>query len=86
LLFPQLFLAGIFIPMRNLPWYLDLLSKITPLRYAVDLARNVVYSGQPEYAKVVLEGPAINLVVVCVLTLLCLIAGTILFVRSERER
>ncbi|WP_052890320.1 ABC transporter permease [Thermogemmatispora carboxidivorans] len=86
LLFPQFFLAGIFIPMRNLPWYLDLLSKITPLRYSVDLLRNVVYSGQPEYSKVVLEGPAINLVVVCALTLLCLVVGTILFVRSERER
>lgn len=86
LLFPQFFLAGIFIPMRNLPWYLDLLSKITPLRYSVDLLRNVVYSGQPEYAKVALEGPLVNLVVVCALTLLCLVAGTILFVRSERER
>ncbi|MBX5450923.1 ABC transporter permease [Thermogemmatispora sp.] len=86
LLFPQFFLAGIFIPMRDLPWYLDLLSKITPLRYAVDLLRNVVYSGQPEYGKVVLEGPVINLAVVCALTLLCLVVGTILFVRSKRER
>nr|BBH93138.1 ABC transporter [Thermogemmatispora argillosa] len=86
LLFPQFFLSGIFIPMRDLPWYLDLLSKIIPMRYAVDLLRNVVYSGQPEYGKVVLEGPAINLVVVCALTLLCLVVGTILFVRSERER
>ncbi|RAQ97664.1 ABC transporter permease [Thermogemmatispora tikiterensis] len=86
LLFPQFFLGGVFVPIRNLPWYLDLLSKITPLRYAADLLRNVVYSGQPEYNQIVLEGPFVNLVVVCALTLLCLVVGTILFVRSERER
>ncbi|WP_376794018.1 ABC transporter permease [Thermogemmatispora sp.] len=86
LVFPQFFLAGSFAPMRNLPWYLDLLSKITPMRYAVDLLRNVVYSGQPEYGQVVLEAPWINLAIVCALTLACLIAGTLLFVRSERER
>jgi ABC-2 type transport system permease protein len=86
LLFPQFFLGGVFIPMHNLPWYLDLLSKITPLLYAADLLRSVVYSGQPEYNQIVLQEPLINLVVVCALTLLCLVVGTILFVRSERER
>ncbi len=86
LIFPQFFLAGGFIPMRNLPWYLDLLSKIMPMRYAVDLLRNVVYSGKPEYGKVVLEAPLIDLAVVCSLTLLCLVVGTLLFVRGEHKR
>jgi hypothetical protein len=29
---------------------LDILSKISPLRYAVDLTRGIFYAGQPEYA------------------------------------
>src|SRR5205823_4814606 len=34
---PQYFLAGVFNPIQRLPWYLDVLSRISPLRYAVDL-------------------------------------------------
>lgn len=86
LIFPQFFLAGVFTPIRVLPWYLDIISKLTPMRYAVDLIRGVVYAGRPEYGQAVLLHPLINLVAVAILFLIFLVAGTMLFVRSERNR
>lgn len=86
LIFPQLFLAGVFMPIRVLPWYLDIISKITPMRYAVDLVRGIIYAGKPEYDQAVLLHPLINLMAIAVLFLIFLVAGTILFVRSERNR
>ena len=47
---PQFFLAGVFNPITNLPLPLDILSKIAPMRYAVDLVRNVYYAGTPNVA------------------------------------
>jgi ABC-2 type transport system permease protein len=83
---PQLFLAGVFIPLKNLPWYLDIISKLSPLRYVIDLTRAIFYAGQPTYSQVVLENPWIDLIVSVVMFLVCFIAGTLLFVRHERNR
>jgi ABC-2 type transport system permease protein len=85
-LLPQLLLAGVFNPIQVLPWYLDLLSRVSPMRYAVDLARSVFYIGQPDYPKVVLEGPLTNLIVISGMFAVMLVVGTFLFVRGERNR
>ncbi len=82
LLFPQFFLAGIFNPIKVLPWYLAPFSLISPMRYAVDLIRDVVYVGRPEANKVVLFGPALNLGVMAVMFAGFLTLGTALFVRQ----
>ena len=47
-IFPQFFLAGVFSPIQVLPIYLDVLSRISPMRCAVDLTRNAFYRGRPE--------------------------------------
>jgi ABC-2 type transport system permease protein len=86
LLFPQFFLAGVFLPLHNLPWYLDILSKITPMRYAVDMTRGIFYAGRPEAAQVVLLHPLVNLVVIAILFTVFLCTGTFLFVRGERNK
>ncbi len=86
LMFPQFFLAGIFLPLRSLPWYLDILSKITPMRYAVDLTRGVFYAGRPEVGDVVLMHPMVNVIIIAVLFTLFLCIGTFFFVRAERNR
>jgi ABC-2 type transport system permease protein len=86
LLLPQYFLAGIFTPIRVLPIYLDVLSRVSPLRYAVDLTRSVYYAGRPEYPLVVLQGLASNAAVVAAMFAAFLVAGTALFVRNERNR
>lgn len=87
LVFPQLILAGVFNPLKGLPLYLDLASKIAPLRYAVDLTRAIYYAGQPAiYQKVVLAPPAVNLLILTAMFVVFLVAGTLLFVRSERNK
>lgn len=83
---PQILLSGVFLPISNLPWYLDLLAKITPMRYAVDLVRGTFYLGRPEYSQVVLLSPLLNLLIIGVLFVLFLSLGTTFFVRSERNR
>ena len=87
LIFPQFFLAGIFYPVHTLPWYLDILSRLSPLRYVVDFARNLFYTpGSPEYDKVVLASPAVNLAALTAMFVVFLVIGTALFVRRERNR
>ena len=86
LIFPQFFLAGIFNPIKILPWYLAPLSLISPLRYAVDLLRGILYAGTPEYDKIVLFSPATNLVVMAALFAGLMVVGTVAFVRSETSR
>jgi ABC-2 type transport system permease protein len=86
LIFPQFFLAGIFYPVRTLPLPLDILSRISPLRYAVDFARGLFYTGSREYDSVVLASPALNLTVVAAMFMIFLFVGTAFFVRRERNR
>ncbi len=86
IMLPQFFLAGVFNPIRVLPWYLDILSKVSPMRYAVDLTRGIFYAGQSDYSKVVLQGPVINLGIMTAAFLMFLVVGTFLFVRNERNR
>ncbi len=86
LLFPQFFLAGVFNPIFNLPLPILIASRIAPMTYAVDLLRSVYYWGTPEYAKVVLFSPLLDLVVVVGAGLIFLTIGTYIFVRNERNR
>lgn len=86
IMFPQFFLAGVFNPIKNLPIYLTILSRISPMTYAVDLLRGIYYAGQPEYTKVVLNSYITNLVVVAVLTTIFITIGTYLFIKNERNR
>lgn len=86
LLLPQLFLAGVFNPIKTMPWYLEVLSRLSPLRYVVDLLRDVMYTGRPEYHKVVLLDPVTNLVTIALMFATFMLAGTALFVRRETNR
>ena len=75
-----------FTPIQVLPWYLEVASRIAPLRYAVDFVRGVYYAGSPDYGQVVLQPPAANLAIIVPGFFLCLVIGTFFFVRSERNR
>ena len=86
LMVPQFFLAGVLTPIKVLPLYLDILSRISPMRYAVDLTRGSFYAGQPEYAKVVLHDPLVDLGIVALMFGLFLVVGVVLFVRSDWNR
>jgi ABC-2 type transport system permease protein len=86
IMLPQFFLAGVFIPIQALPWYLDLLSRFVPLRYAVDLLRDVYYGFEPAPVPVVLMSAPQNLAVIGVMFTVFIVVGTAQFVRSERNR
>ena len=83
---PQMFLSGAVIPINNSSGVLLILSRVMPMTYCLDLTRAVIYSGTPEYDRVVLFDPAVNFAAIAALTVVCLVAGTFFFARSEKNR
>lgn len=81
----QFFLAGIFNPIQNLPPVLFVISRISPLTYAVDLVRGIVYWGSAEYSKVVLHDPWFNLGILVSMCFVFFIIGTYIFTRAEKS-
>lgn len=86
IMLPQFFLAGVFAPVKRLPWYLEVLSRVSPMRYAVDFVRGVFYTGTPDYPHVVLASLPFNAALIAGLFLVFMAVGTALFVRQERNR
>ena len=83
---PQMFLSGAIIPISNSSGALMILSRLMPMTYCLDLARAVVYAGTPEYDSVVMFDPLMNFAAIAVLTVVCLVVGTLFFARSEKNR
>jgi ABC-2 type transport system permease protein len=85
-LLPQFFLAGVFNPIHDLPTPLAILSALSPMRYAVELTRNVLYGLQPDVAAPDVTNISLNATVMAASFLAFIAAGTVLFVRAERNR
>ena len=83
---PQMFLSGAIIPINNSSGVLMVLSRCMPMTYGLDLVRAVVYAGTPEYDSVVMFNPLINFVAILGLTVVCLLIGTFLYARTEKNR
>ncbi len=45
LMFPMMFLSGVFFPIQQMPWYMQTISKFLPLTYASDALRKVMVLG-----------------------------------------
>jgi ABC-2 type transport system permease protein len=86
IMLPQFFLAGVFNRIDRLPPFLEMLSRISPMRYAVDLTRAGYYRGSPEAGTFVLDSAALNLAVMGTLFLIFLVVGTARFVKRETDR
>lgn len=86
LVFPQLFLSGVLIPLNQSSGVLYVLSRLMPMTYCLDLARALFYSGLPEYSAVVMNPPVWNLGILACFTAVFLMVGTYCFVRSETRR
>jgi len=86
LMFPQFFLAGVFNPIKELPFILEIFSRISPMRYAVDLVRNIYYAGTPEATLTVIATAHFNIAVITTMSIVFLMVGTYLFVRNERNK
>jgi ABC-2 type transport system permease protein len=85
-IFPQIFLAGIFFPIKNLDPIMKSLSMLAPMTYAVDFVRGIFYWGTPEYNDVVLFHPLTNFAIISILFLIMITVGTYMFVKNERNR
>lgn len=83
---PQYFTSGIFNPMVNQPPLIEALSRLSPMRYAVDLVRGLFYQGSGEYRFVVLQDPPTVIATIAVAFVVFMALGTALFVRRERDR
>ena len=86
IMLPQFFLAGVINPLHDLPWFLDVLSRLSPMRYAVDLVRNAYYGFQPSAVPVEVSNAPANLAVIGAMFVVFVVAGTARFVRAERNR
>ena len=86
IMLPQFFLAGVFNPLDNLPLPLDILSRIAPMRYAVDLLRDAYVVFHPGAGFDPLAPATSNLAIIGAEFVVFLAVGTVLFVRAERNR
>jgi ABC-2 type transport system permease protein len=86
LLFPMFFLSGAFFPLRGVPIWLEALSRIDPVTYAVDPLRQVVLSEtvpQAVIAAVVLHPIAVDVAIMLLLGLAFIIPAVWLFGKQE---
>ena len=59
--FPIIMLSGAIFPLHNLPIWLDILTKINPITYAVDILRRIVFTNLNLSVKVIATlSPSIN--------------------------
>jgi ABC-2 type transport system permease protein len=85
-LLPQFFLAGIFNPIHDVPPLLAVLSALSPLRWAVELTRHVIYGLQPSVPAPQLTPLPVVLAVMVLSFVGFMILGTLRFVRREQNR
>jgi ABC-2 type transport system permease protein len=86
LIIPQYVLGGVLVPLAGAPRLLGALAWLMPMRYCVDLTRAAFYAGSAGYARVVIGGPVLDIVVIAALTAALLSAGAALFSHRERVR
>ena len=86
LIIPQYVLGGVLFPLPGLPGYLDVASRAMPMRYGVDLTRAAFYTGSPHYSQVIGAGPVVDVVIMGLLFVALLVAGTAVFDYRERVR
>jgi ABC-2 type transport system permease protein len=82
----QMMLSGAMIPINHSTGLMMIISHILPMTYCVDLARGIFYAGSLEYADIVMYPMMVNLVVILSFTVIFFVAGTIGFVRSEKNK
>lgn len=41
----MMFLSGVFFPIQQMPWYMQMISRVLPLTYATDAMRKVMVLG-----------------------------------------
>jgi len=78
IIFPSVLLAGLFWPVESIPGYLQPLSYLIPLRYAIDAERAIMLRGWG------LEGVWIQIVILIFFAVVTLV-GSIVLLKRRRE-
>ncbi len=86
LIIPQYVLGGVIVPLSRVPFYLDVLARLMPMTYVVNLTRAAFYAGTPAYRAVVPVSPMVDLAVTAVLFAILLTVGVTVFGYRERTR
>lgn len=84
LVLPLWLLSGAFFPLRGLPLWMTVLTRIDPLTYAVDALRGMVYAGSPLAQALVQHSYRLNLAIV-VLFLAVMLTAAITTFRSRED-
>jgi ABC-2 type transport system permease protein len=79
----QTFLSGALIPVNHSTGVMAVVSRFLPMTYCVDFARGLFYGGG---SGLTLHSPLVNLIIIIAFTAVFLVAGTIGFVRSGKNR
>jgi len=86
LIFPLIFLAGVFFPVNNVPTWLEVISKVNPLTYGVDAIRQIFIGTLPGLG-VTVAGHTMTVIeevaVVSVLGIVLLSGAVLAFSRQE---
>jgi len=86
LIIPQYVLGGVLVPLRGTAPYLQVLARLMPMRYVVELTRAAFYAGAPGYRQVVTGRPLTDAVIAAGLFAVLLAAGSAVFGYRERAR
>jgi ABC-2 type transport system permease protein len=86
LIFPLIFLAGVFFPVNNVPAWMEVISKVNPLTYGVDAIRQI-FLGSAHGLGVTVFGHTMTVVsemaLVGILGACLLLAAVLVFNRQE---
>jgi ABC-2 type transport system permease protein len=84
LVLPLWLLSGAFFPLRGLPLWMTVLTRIDPLTYAVDALRGMVYAGSPLAGALVAHPFGLNVTII-VLFLAAMLAAAVGTFRSRED-
>jgi ABC-2 type transport system permease protein len=84
LVLPLWLLSGAFFPLRGLPLWMTVLTRIDPLTYAVDALRGMVYRGSPLARALVAHPYRLNVAIIAVFLAVMLTAAIATF-RSRED-
>lgn len=84
-LFPQIFLAGVFAPINELPFFLSIVTRIVPMTYAVDFTRHIYYYNSVDKDLIVINSLLYNVLIILAMSAVFLTIGTIVFNRRQRN-
>ncbi len=84
LVLPLWLLSGAFFPLRGLPLWMTVLTRIDPLTYAVDALRGMVYAGSPLAHALVVHPYRLNVAIILLFLTVMLTAAIATF-RSRED-